>query len=197
MATTPAAPYHLSKDGVAEWSERHADAWIGLLETHKQLTRALDAELESSYGLSLSGLELLSRLAAAPERCLRLSALAGQSGLSLSRVSRIAVTLETRGLIARAPCHEDARAVEAHLTPAGLTVVRAAQATHFASVQRRFFDELRPGELEALAAVFGRFSPRAAETCTVSGQDDAPVPGQDDAPVPGQDGAPVPGRDDA
>ncbi len=110
------------------------------------------------------GLELLARLAAAPDRCLRLSALAAQAGLSLSRVSRIAVTLETRGLIERTPCDEDARAVEAHLTPAGLTLMREAQATHFASVQQRFFDELRPGELEALAAVFGRFSPRAAAT---------------------------------
>ena len=171
MATTPTAPYRLSKEGVAQWSERHADAWIGLLETHKQLTRALDAELESRYGLSLSALELLARLAAAPDRCLRLSALATQSGLSLSRVSRIAVALETRGLIERTPCDEDARAVEAHLTPAGLTLMREAQATHFASVQRRFFDELQPGELEALAGVFGRFSPRAAETCTVPDDD--------------------------
>jgi DNA-binding MarR family transcriptional regulator len=171
MATTPTAPYHLSGGGVTEWSARHADAWIGLLETHKRLTRALDAELESRYGLSLSALELLARLAAAPDRCLRLSTLAAQSGLSLSRVSRIAVALETRALIERTPCEEDARAVEAHLTQAGLTLMREAQATHFASVQRRFFDELRPGELEALAGVFGRFSPRAAETCTVADDD--------------------------
>jgi DNA-binding MarR family transcriptional regulator len=168
MATTPTAPYRVSTNGVAEWSQRHADAWIGLLETHKQLTRALDAELESRYGLSLSGLELLARLAAAPDRCLRLSALAAQAGLSLSRVSRIAVILETRGLIERNPCIEDARAVEAHLTPAGLTLMCEAQGTHFASVQQRFFDALAPGELDTLAAVFGRFSPRAAESCTVA-----------------------------
>ena len=169
MATTPTAPYRVSTNGVAEWSERHADAWIGLLETHKQLTRALDAELESRYGLSLSGLELLARLAAAPDRCLRLSALAAQAGLSLSRVSRIAVMLETRGLIERTPCSDDARAVEAHLTPTGLKLMREAQATHFASVQQRFFEALRPGELETLAAVFGRFLPRAADSCTVDG----------------------------
>jgi DNA-binding MarR family transcriptional regulator len=172
MATTPTAPYRVSTTGVAEWSQRHADAWIGLLETHKQLTRALDAELESRYGLSLSGLELLARLAAAPDRCLRLSALAAQAGLSLSRVSRIAVILETRALIERKPCLQDARAVEAHLTPAGLTLMRQAQDTHFASVQHRFFDTLAPGELDTLAAVFGRFSPRAADTCTVDGNGD-------------------------
>ena len=173
MASTPTAPYRVATNGVAEWSQVHADAWIGLLETHKALTRALDAELESRFGLSLSGLELLARLAAAPNRCLRLSALAAQAGLSLSRVSRIAVTLEARGLIERAPCSDDARAVEARLTPSGMTLVSDAQATHFASVQQRFFDALRPGELETLAAVFGRFSPRAADSCTVSGHDAA------------------------
>ena len=174
MAISATAPYTMSSHGVAEWSERHADAWIGLLETHKHLTRALDAELESRYGLTLSGLELLARLAAAPDRCLRLSALATQAGLSLSRVSRIAVVLETRGLIERTPCDEDARAVEAHLTAAGLALMREAQGTHFASVQRQFFDALRPGELDVLAAVFARFSPRAAESCTVPrAQDDA------------------------
>jgi DNA-binding MarR family transcriptional regulator len=173
MAVASTAPYRVATNGVAEWSELHREAWIGLLETHKQLTRALDAELESRYGLGLSGLELLARLAAAPDRCLRLSALAAQAGLSLSRVSRLAAAFEARGLIERTPCSEDARAVEARLTPAGLTLMREAQATHFASVRRRFFDALAPGELETLAAVFGRFSPRAAEACTESGHEDA------------------------
>ena len=44
--------------------------------------------------------------------------------------------------------------------------MREAQRTHFASVQERFFDQLRPAELEVLADVFGRFSERAAASCT-------------------------------
>jgi DNA-binding MarR family transcriptional regulator len=166
---TPArssTPYRVGDDGVATWSEPHADAWIGLLETHKRLTRALDAELAARYGLTLSSLELLARLAAVPDRCLRLSALASAAGLSLSRVSRIAAALESRGLIARESCAEDARAVEAHLTADGLELMRAAQRTHFDSVQHAFFDQLGAAELETLASVFGRMAPRAAETCT-------------------------------
>lgn len=164
-ACTPSA-YRVGEDGVASWSERHADAWIGLLETHKQLTRTLDAELDVRYGLTLSSLELLARLAAARGRCLRLSALANAAGLSLSRVSRVAGTLEGRGLVQREPCGEDARAVEAHLTPAGLKLLRAAQQTHFASVQREFFDRLSDGELDALAEVFRRMASPAAATLT-------------------------------
>jgi DNA-binding MarR family transcriptional regulator len=164
--TRPLTSFLVGDDGVTTWSGRHAEAWIGLLETHKQLTRALDAELDARYGLTLSSLELLARLGAATDRCLRLSALASAAGLSLSRVSRIAGALQARGLIEREPCSEDARAVEARLTPAGLRLMREAQQTHFASVQREFFDRLRDGELDALAEVFGRMAPRVAATCT-------------------------------
>lgn len=156
-------------DGLASWSDLHADAWIGLLETTKRLSRALDAELEAEHGLSLSGLEILGRLAAAGPRRLRLSTLAAETGLSLSRVSRLVDVLERRKLVRRASCPQDARAVEACLTAAGLTLARQAQATHFASVQRRFFDELSPEELATLAQVFNRFAPRAAAGCDAGG----------------------------
>jgi DNA-binding MarR family transcriptional regulator len=158
-------PYLVGDDGLAEWSDVHADAWLGLLETHKRLTRELDAELEARHGLGLSSLELLARLGGADGRRLGLSELARQAGLSLSRVSRLVALLEARGLLERTPSEDDARSVQAHLTERGVCLVRAAQATHFASVQRRFFDQLEPGELETLAAVFGRLSPRATADC--------------------------------
>ena len=47
-ATTPTDPakcaYALGEDGLASWDRVHADAWIGLLETHKRLTRALETK---------------------------------------------------------------------------------------------------------------------------------------------------------
>jgi DNA-binding MarR family transcriptional regulator len=171
-AITPTAPskcaYVLGDDGLATWSDLHANAWIGLLETHKQLTRALDAELEAEHGLTLSALEALGRLAAADNRSLRLSALAAGCGLSLSRISRIIDALQSRGLVERRCVPADARAVEAHLTEAGLELVSRAQSTHFASVQRRFFEQLSQGEIAQLAEIFARFAPRGASTCTAS-----------------------------
>ena len=100
---------------------------------------------------------------------MRLSALAEQTGLSLSRVSRVVDALEERGLVERVRCESDARAVNAHLTDAGLCAVREAQATHFAGVQKLFFDELNADELATLAAVFARFAPRAAQACAADG----------------------------
>jgi DNA-binding MarR family transcriptional regulator len=171
MATSPKTQvekcaFVLGDDGLAKWSDVHADAWIGLLETHKRLTRALDAELEAEYGLTLSGLEALGRLAAANGRSLRLSALAMSCGLSLSRISRIVDTLEARKLVERRSSPGDARAVEAHLTESGLALVREAQTSHFSSVNERFFEQLSPNEIASLAEIFARFAPQAASACT-------------------------------
>lgn len=167
MAVTGEQPssacvYVVGADGLSRFSDPAGEAWIGLLETHRQLTRQLDAQLEAEHGLTLSALELLGRLAAAEDRRLGLSTLAGETGLSLSRVSRIADSLEDRGLLQRRPCPADGRAVNAQLTDQGLTLARAAQATHFANVQRRFFDQLSFDEVATLAAVFSRFAPRGA-----------------------------------
>jgi DNA-binding MarR family transcriptional regulator len=170
QSTSPIVRHGLVEaDRFAQWPQTHADAWIGLLETHKQITRALDAELELRHGLGLSGVEVLGRLAAADGQCLRLSALAGETGLSLSRISRVVDLLQQRGLVDRRPCAADARAVEAHLTAVGLTVAREAQATHFAFVQGHFFDQLSAAELTTLAVVFARFAPRSAARCLDQG----------------------------
>ena len=163
------------------WSDVHAEAWLGMLQTYRQLTRDLDAELETRHSLSLTGLELLSRLAAVEDRRLRLSALADQIGLSVSGISRLVDTLEQRGLprsgpnhggpnhghpnhgalVERHTCPEDGRAVNVYLTDAGLRLVGEAQATHFAGVQRRFFDHVSAEELSSLAQIFARFAPEA------------------------------------
>lgn len=151
---------------VAPFSDTETEVWIGLLETHKRLTRAVNAELENQHGLGLSALELLARLSAAELQLLRLTDLAEVAGLSLGRVSRIVDGLEARGLVERRRCPEDRRARHAGLTPAGAALVEAAQATHLARVRDSFFAHVEPDELEALAAVFGRLAPGAASTCT-------------------------------
>ena len=71
----------------------------------------------------------------------------------------------------RRPCPSDARAVNAHLTTAGLDLAREAQAAHHAAVQERFFDHLGPEEIAVLSEVFSRFAPRAAAACDANARD--------------------------
>ncbi|MEA2404255.1 MAG: hypothetical protein QOE08_902 [Thermoleophilaceae bacterium] len=160
--------YVVGDDGLSRWSDTSAEAWIGLLETHRKLSRELDELLEAQHGIGLSGLEVLGRLASADDRRLRVSDLAAAAGLSVSRVSRLVDSLQARGLVERQRCPGDGRAINAHLTPAGLDLAREAQGSHFAAVQERFFDQLAPAEVAMLAEVFARFAPQGAGACSVS-----------------------------
>src|SRR5215212_5315714 len=163
-----ACAYVVGDDGLSRWERPTADAWIGLLETQRRLSRELDALLEQKHGIGLSELEVLGRLAAAGDRRLRVSSLAEATGLSVSRISRVVDALELRGLVERRPCPGDGRAINAHLTRKGLDLAREAQGEHFAAVQSRFFDHLSADEVATLASVFARFSPGAAAACDAS-----------------------------
>jgi DNA-binding MarR family transcriptional regulator len=171
-ATTPTDTADCVTASVASdlpgWDHLETEAWIGLLETHKRLTRAVDGELEAEHGLSLSALEVLMRLALADDQGLGLSALAVSCGLSLSRISRIMDSLEARGLVERRAVASDARAVQGQLTEAGLELVRGAQATHVAAVQRVFFEHLEDEDVAALARIFSKLLPPGADVCTAT-----------------------------
>jgi DNA-binding MarR family transcriptional regulator len=161
------AAYFLGEEGVACLSPQHALAFAGLLESGRRLTRELEGELESEHGLSFSALGLLGRLVVAPTRTLRLTVLAQDMGLSLSRVSRIVDALESRELLEREHCPADARAINAHLTAAGARLARRAQATHRAGVQRLFFERLDEQQVATLAVVFTNLLDGSEPSCGV------------------------------
>src|SRR3954451_23533008 len=163
--THVACAYVVGDDGLSRWSKPTADAWIGLVETQRRLTREIETLIEQRHGIGLSELEVLGRLAAADDRRLRVSAVAEATGLSVGRVSRVVDALEKRALVVRRPCPGDGRAINAHLLPDGLELARAAQSDHFAAIQERFFEHLSADEVEVLAAVFARFAPDAARAC--------------------------------
>jgi DNA-binding MarR family transcriptional regulator len=148
--------YVLGEGGSAQLGDPYAGAWLGLQRLHRDLTRALEAALESEHGLSLSELELLGRLAVSEGRRRRLSRLADDVGLSLSRVSRIIDALQRRGLVEREPYPGDTRATNACLTDAGLAIAHEAQASHRADVERQFLDHLTAAEVQTLSEVFAR-----------------------------------------
>ena len=162
----PADLPHVETDGdVRQWCPVSSDAWTGLLQTHRKLTRELEAELEERHNLSFSGLEILARLARAEGHHLRMSDLAEQANLSLSRVSRLVDQLEIRGAAAREACATDARVVHVVLTDAGAELLAVAQETHFAGGEERFFGRLSEDEVAVLAGIFARFVPPGREAC--------------------------------
>jgi DNA-binding MarR family transcriptional regulator len=156
----------LTPEGLKYLPPAREAAWIGLLQAHSELTRAVDTQLTRSHGLTMSAYEVLSRLAHADDGHLRMSMLAERSQLSLSRVSRVIDMLESRGFVARRSCPGDSRVVHATITPEGQALVAQAQETFFAVIEERFLGRLSLDEIEQLGALLGRLlEGRLGETC--------------------------------
>lgn len=110
------------------------------------LPTALDKRL-SEVGVTAFEHTLLAALAEREGNRMRLSELARKTNATLPRISRVATSLEKRGLIERSPCPEDGRATNAVLTASGVK-------THERS-RELYADAVRELVLEGLTALPG------------------------------------------
>ena len=143
-------------------------AWLRLAALLQQLPAALDAQLNRDEQLTHFEYFCLAMLSEAPERTLRMTMLAQQTNATLPRLSHVVRKLEGRGFVERFPCPQDARAVNARLTPAGWDKVVATAPGHVAQVRDVVVDALTPEQLDGLAqaceAMLGRLDPEGAMT---------------------------------
>jgi DNA-binding MarR family transcriptional regulator len=164
MARRPADPELLQRpDGLKYWPPARQAAWWGLLEAHRRVVRTLDRDLGSIRGLGYRAYELLARLAHCGAGRLRMSALAEQTLLSQSRVSRMVDDLQRDGFVEREPCQDDSRVVFVSITERGLEILREAQDTFFASVEEQLFGGLSERDVEELGRILGRIAPGGAD----------------------------------
>jgi DNA-binding MarR family transcriptional regulator len=92
-------------------------------------------------------------LSEAPERTLRMTALAQRTNATLPRLSHVVSRLEGRELVERFPCPEDRRATNARLTSAGWDAVVSAAPGHVETVRRHVLDPLSPAQLRQLRGI--------------------------------------------
>ena len=128
-------------------------AWLRLVAVVELLPGGLDAQLRRDAGLSHYDYFLLAMLSEAPERTLRMTALAQRTNATLPRLSHVVHRLEGRGLVQRFPCPEDRRATNARLTSAGWDAVVAAAPGHVEAVREHVIDPLSRAQLRQLAAI--------------------------------------------
>lgn len=134
-----------------QWlDERERAAWLRLVAVVELLPGLLDAQLRAQAGLTHFEYFVLAMLSEAPERTLRMTALALRTNATLPRLSHVVRRLEDRGLVDRFPCPEDGRATNARLTPAGWTAVVAAAPGHVATVRRAVLDPLTDQQVTQL-----------------------------------------------
>ena len=123
-----------------------------LAATHLLMDR-LDRELQAAAGIPHGYYEILVRLSEAPGRAVRMSDLADRCQSSRSRLSHAIARLEEQGWVRREAVPSDRRGAVAVLTDAGFTALEAAAPIHVEGVRRHLFDQLGPGQLEALAEI--------------------------------------------
>ena len=134
----------------ARWlSAAEQEVWRAYLRGSRLLEAALDRDLQS-HGVQLTEYEIISMLSEAPNRRLRMSALADQVVQSRSRLTHTAARLEKRGWVRRESCLEDRRGVELVLTDAGWEAVQEMARVHVESVRRNIVDTMSPAQFAAL-----------------------------------------------
>jgi DNA-binding MarR family transcriptional regulator len=143
-------------------------AWVRLAAVLELLPGVLDAQLRRDAELTNFDYYVLAMLSEAPDRTLRMTALAAQTNATLPRLSHVVRRLEERGLVERVPCPEDGRATNAHLTVAGWDKVQETAPRHVANVRQHVIDALTPEQIRQLTeiteAVLGRLDPDGTMT---------------------------------
>lgn len=129
------------------------EAWLRLIAVAELLPAALDAQLRRDAGLTHFEYFVLAMLSEAPDRTLRMTALARRTNATLSRLSHVCQRLEERDLVERYPCPEDGRATNARLTPKGWKTVVAAAPDHVEKVRQIVFDPLSDAQVGHLRRI--------------------------------------------
>ncbi len=126
-------------------------AWTAFVYAQATVVPALDQELAGSAGVSLNQFEILTWLARAGRRGLRMSDLASRVVLSSSGVTRAVDQLERNGLVERRVVEGDKRGSLATLTAEGRATLRKAVNIHVRGLREHFMQHLSRTELKQLA----------------------------------------------
>ena len=128
-------------------------AWRALLNAHARVTAHVEAALAEAGLPPLSWYDVLWPLHRAPDRRLRVGALAGQVTLSRTGLTRLLDRVERDELIRREPAPEDRRGSYVVITAAGSTMLRKMWPVYERALDDAFAARLRnPRALEGALA---------------------------------------------
>ena len=127
--------------------------WRAFLAATRLVFDQLDREMQRDNDMPHGYYEILVRLSEAPDRALRMSALADRSQSSRSRLSHAVARLEDNGWVRRESCPTDKRGQVARLTDEGFAALAAAAPAHVEGVRRHVFDPLTPEQVRQLREI--------------------------------------------
>ncbi|WP_244927973.1 MarR family transcriptional regulator [Nocardioides sp. W7] len=142
----------------AELSGEDLETWAALATVLEWLPAALDTQLQRDADVTHFEYGVLYALANTPDRTLRMSVLASHANSSLSRLSRAASRLETKGWLRRETDPADGRYTLAILTDKGLQKVDHATPGHAAIVHRLVLEPLTQAQTRQLREISRRIA---------------------------------------
>lgn len=116
--------------GLAAAGPSAPETWLRIVQVHDRITRRVDSALHRQHGISLTGFEVLRRIAEFPDERASMGDLADAVGLSRPGITSTVNRLVEDGLVTRERQGGDRRLLHATLTPAGRARVRSARVTH-------------------------------------------------------------------
>ena len=131
-------------------------AWTRFVAVVELLPGVLDSQLQRDADLTHFEYFTLAMLSEAPERTLRMTALASATNSTLPRLSHVVSRLEKRGFVERMPCPEDRRATNARLTETGWQKVVDTAPGHVGTVRENVVDVLNARDVADLDRVMGK-----------------------------------------
>ena len=141
-----------------EWQSMNA-----LLLLNRRVLAELDRDLRQEHGLGVTDFDVLITLYNAPERRLRMSALAERVLLSPAGVTHLVTRLERDGLVRREVDPSDRRKWYTLLTSHGNEVLKAARRTHNATLRRGLLSVTTPTERRTLQRLWARLTESPSE----------------------------------
>ena len=142
-------------------SDDEQRAWRAFIETHGDLTTALEHDL-AAHGLTLGDYQVLVHLTEADDSQMRMCELADVLQLSPSGLTRRLDGLVADGHVERLRSPHDGRVMLAALTESGRALLEDTAPHHVASVRSVIFDHLTADEVAAMESIFTKVAQAVA-----------------------------------
>jgi DNA-binding MarR family transcriptional regulator len=141
---------------MTQWlTEDELASWYPLAGVMLKLNPALDAQLQRDSELTHFDYLCLAMLSEVEDWTLSMSALAGRTNASLSRLSHVISKLEKRGWVARRPSPHSRRVTLVRLLEDGWQVLVTAAPGHVETVRSLVFEGLTCDDVAALERIAG------------------------------------------
>jgi DNA-binding MarR family transcriptional regulator len=140
----------LGSETETRWAVSQLDAYLTFLQMTLHLKNLLD-DVVAAHGLTIGMAGVLGQLARIDDKGMRLSDLATAVGLSPSRITRLIIGLERRGLVVKTVGEHDSRVSNASLTSSGRSTATEMQLSIRHIVEKEFLAALGEKGVTAIA----------------------------------------------